>query len=283
MVNSDPLSQNNTLGTPRFVRIWFRVPTTSSPFSLCPTSMARLSRVNTSRIVNARNRRPSANWSATKSRLHAWLGSVGRRRSRRCCTARAAFAEYVAASNLLLDRAGRPVFFPLPIPPDSAAPGSSGIRNEPEFEQSPGFAGAEQSSVPACSHSGRATPGYAPHGKHAARSPGRFRVSTPPPGGAARASQFFCQHVLQHRLVQRQLCDKALQPSILFLQLLALAHLIRFQPLVLPLPAIKGLLCDPHLADQLRHRYPHLRLFQHRHDLFHGKPFPLHGKSPFFR
>ncbi len=85
------LSQNNTLGTPRFARIWFRVPTTSSPFSFCPTSMARLSRVNTSRIVNARNRRPSANWSATKSRLHAWLGPVRRRRSRRCCTARCRF------------------------------------------------------------------------------------------------------------------------------------------------------------------------------------------------
>src|SRR2546428_13017421 len=39
--------------------------------------MAKLSRVNISKTVNARNRRPSANWSATKSRLHTWVRCGG--------------------------------------------------------------------------------------------------------------------------------------------------------------------------------------------------------------
>src|SRR5438094_10421926 len=73
-VNSDPLSQHKNFGVPRFCRIAFKVETTSSPFNLCPTSIARLSHVNTSMIVKARNRRPSANWSATKSKLHTSLG-----------------------------------------------------------------------------------------------------------------------------------------------------------------------------------------------------------------
>ena len=82
----------------------------------------------------------------------------------------AVFAEYVAVLSLLHDKAGRRAFFPLPSLLGSVAPGSSGIRNEPEFERSPVFAGAERSSAPACSHSGRSTPVSAPHGMHAARS-----------------------------------------------------------------------------------------------------------------
>lgn len=38
----------------------------------------------------------------------------------------------------------------------------------------------------------------------AARSPDSPRTGIPLPGGVARASEFFCQHILQHRLVQRQ-------------------------------------------------------------------------------
>jgi hypothetical protein len=69
--------------------------------------------------------------------------------------------------------------------------------------------------------------------------------SSSPPGGAARALQFFCQHVLEHGLVQRQLGNQPLQPRILFLELFALPDLIRLQPLVLFLPAIQRLLGDP--------------------------------------
>ena len=45
----------------------------------------------------------------------------------------------------------------------------------------------------------------------------------PPPGGTARASELLCQHVLQHRLVQRQIRHQLLQPAVLFLQLLGQA------------------------------------------------------------
>ena len=56
---------------------------------------------------------------------------------------------------------------------------------------------------------------------------------------------------------------QTLQPPILFLELLELADLVGFQPLVLFLPPIQRLLRDPHLSDQLRHRHSHFGLLQH--------------------
>jgi hypothetical protein len=56
-------------GELRSNRIRFNTPTTSVPFRALPTSIAKLSLVNTSTMVSARNRRPSVSWSATKSKL----------------------------------------------------------------------------------------------------------------------------------------------------------------------------------------------------------------------
>jgi hypothetical protein len=49
-------------------------------------------------IVNARNRRPSVNWSVTKSRSQAWFASVARTRSRRCSATRGAGMQTTRAS-----------------------------------------------------------------------------------------------------------------------------------------------------------------------------------------
>ena len=97
--------------------------------------------------------------------------------------------------------------------------------------QSPESAAAMPPSVPGCFHSGASKLESAPHGMHAAHSPGRLGVDNPPPGGAASASQFFCQHILQHHLVQRQFCHQPLQLAVLFLELFELPHLIALQPL----------------------------------------------------
>src|SRR5262245_2194751 len=55
----------------------------------------------------------------------------------------------------------------------------------------------------------------------------------------------FCVDVLQDRLVQAQLRDQPLEPSVLLLQLLELTHLVGLKPGVLLLPAIERLLRDP--------------------------------------
>src|SRR5271155_921203 len=105
--------------------------------------------------------------------------------------------------------------------------------------------------------------------------------STPRPDDTARALEFFSEHVLQHRLVQRQIRHDAFQPCISLAHLLELPYLIDLQPRVLLLPPIEGLFGDPHLPDQLRDRYAQFCLLQNGHDLFHSKPSLLHGKSHF--
>ena len=83
---SVPLSQRNVFGTPCCKPILLSTRTTSAPFRLCPTSIARVSRVSASTTVKARNLRPSASCSATKSRLHTSFDAVGLLRSRRFVT-----------------------------------------------------------------------------------------------------------------------------------------------------------------------------------------------------
>src|SRR5271165_6885984 len=195
----------------------------------------------------------------------------------------ASFAACAAASILLPCTGGTPTSFPPSSLPGSTVPGSCGSRSAPGLAQSPESATVAPSSVPGCSHTGTSIPATAPHDMHAARSPGRPHADSSRPGGAARASQFFCQHILEHHFIQRQFRHQPLEPTVLFLELFELSHLIRLQPLVLLLPSIEGLLRDSHLADQLRHRHPHFRLLQHRHNLLHRKTLPLHGESPFLR
>src|SRR3569832_1227974 len=75
-MNSLPLSTLIVVGKPRYAAIRSSVLTTSSPLRLCPTSIARLSRVKLSTTVSARKRLPSNNASATKSMLQIWFMAV---------------------------------------------------------------------------------------------------------------------------------------------------------------------------------------------------------------
>src|SRR5438034_3957363 len=159
------------------------------------------------------------------STLHwEWLaGSVRDDASRPDASA----VSYVAASGLLPCTGGTPASFLPSSLPGSTTPGSCGSHSAPGSARSLESAFATPSSVPVCSRSGKLRPESAPHDRHAARSPGRYRAGSSPPGGAARASKFFCQHILQHRLVQAQLRHQSLQPCVLILELTELANLIR--------------------------------------------------------
>ena len=78
-----------------------------------------------------------------------------------------------------------------------------------------------------------------------------------------RASERFCEHILEHHFIQRQVCHHPLEPGVLFLELFQLPDLFGFHPLVLFLLPIKGLLCDPHLANEVSHGRSEFRLLEH--------------------
>jgi hypothetical protein len=82
------LSQKSILGARRSCFNWFRTRTTSPLFRLCPTSIARVSRVKISTIVKQRIRLPLQSKSATKSAAHTGFGLVGRKGFWRCTAAR---------------------------------------------------------------------------------------------------------------------------------------------------------------------------------------------------
>jgi hypothetical protein len=71
---------------------------------------------------------------------------------------------------------------------------------------------------------------HSPFGTLCARLPDNVPAGKSRTGGAARALQLFCQHVLQHRLIQGQFCHQALQSYILFLHLSQLTSLVHFRP-----------------------------------------------------
>jgi hypothetical protein len=100
-----------------------------------------------------------------------------------------------------------------------------------------------------------ASPGSAAvHHRLAARSGRDSAQDTPPPRAFCRASPFFSQHILQHGLVQRQVCDDLLELAILFLELFEPTQLREAQARELPFPGVERLLADSYLAAQLRNR-----------------------------
>jgi hypothetical protein len=113
------------------------------------------------------------------------------------------------------------------------------------------------------------------------RSPGSCRARTRPPAGAARALEYFWQHILQHRFVQCQASDQLLQPGVLFLELLELIDLIDLQSNAPLFPSIKALFRDSSTPDQLRQRHPGFGLLQDGHKLFYLESLLLRRRSPF--
>ena len=79
------------------------------------------------------------------------------------------------------------------------------------------------------------------------RSPDSSVPDTSLSGDAGRALQLFSEHILEHRLIQRQLCYQLLQTGVLIPQLLQLSDLIHLKANVLGLPVIKFPFADPNL------------------------------------
>ena len=88
---------------------------------------------------------------------------------------------------------------------------------------------------------------------------------------------------LKHGFVEAELFHPLLQPAVLVGELLQFVDLLRLKPAILLLPAMEGLLRNPHLPDQVGHSQPHLRLLQNRNNLPSRKTLLLHSRSPLFQ
>lgn len=94
------------------------------------------------------------------------------------------------------------------------------------------------------------------------------------------AVRTFCDHLLQHRLVQAQVGHQLLELAILFFQLTQPLELRWPKTAVLLLPVIKSSFGNPHLPADLGHRCPELGLLQRIRNLLFGKTRLLHGMTP---
>src|ERR1022692_2222388 len=113
------------------------------------------------------------------------------------------------------------------------------------------------------------------------RSPQSAASTQGPTHACAKASDFFCDDRLQHRLVQTQISHNVLQLAILFFQLSQPPQFRRTQVLVLLAPQIKGRLANTHLPAHLIHRRAQLRLLQRKGDLVFAELAPLHDMTSF--
>jgi hypothetical protein len=105
----------------------------------------------------------------------------------------------------------------------------------------------------------------------------RIRTAWPAPG---QASEIFPDHLLERCLIQGELRHQPEQPGVLFCKLPGLTDLGGHQSPKLLLPAVKGLLANPHLAGNLAHLRPLRGLLQGKGNLPVGKPGPLHRENP---
>ncbi|KZR00856.1 hypothetical protein A3N54_20955 [Klebsiella aerogenes] len=78
----------------------------------------------------------------------------------------------------------------------------------------------------------------------------------------ALASVLFCQHILQHGLVEAQIGNQLLQPEILFLELPRVFQLRRRNPALFLAPCIERGIGNALLTADLRHGRPQFSLLQ---------------------
>jgi hypothetical protein len=96
---------------------------------------------------------------------------------------------------------------------------------------------------------------------------------------AGKVAGFFRQHILQHRLVERQHYDLPFELGVLFLELLyapdfTMRHTSEFGAAV-----VKRRIADAHLATYLRYRCTQLSLLRCVCNLLVGIPAFLHGMT----
>src|SRR2546426_12650389 len=87
---------------------------------------------------------------------------------------------------------------------------------------------------------------------------------------------FRSQFVLQELEVQRLVGHHALEPLVLLLERPHPLQLLALESAIQPLPAVKRVLTDPMLPDEVRHRCPRLRFLQYGEDLLLGVLGPRH-------
>jgi hypothetical protein len=81
-----------------------------------------------------------------------------------------------------------------------------------------------------------------------ALTPRKSGAGRRPPRVARRPSPLFCEHVLEHPVVEREVGDRGLEPPVLGFERLEAAGLVDIQPAVLGLPAVVSLLRDAVVA-----------------------------------
>src|SRR5260370_28302329 len=159
--------------------------------------------------------------------LHAWFGAVAMKRSSRCRTA------FLLRCGPLPYTADTPDTSQHPSLRGSAARGSCDTRSAPCSVRSRVSASATPSMVPGGPDSDTCLALSEEPGRHAARSPDTGRVNDRPSDGAPKALELFSQHILQHRLIQAQICNQLFQPAVLFLELFHLPSPIRLHTNIL--------------------------------------------------
>ena len=110
--------------------------------------------------------------------------------------------------------------------------------------------------------------------------PARSNVRDPPCAAVGQASKLSADHVLQHRLVERQIRHDLLQLAVLFLELAQPFHLRWRQASVLLASIVVGRLANPRLATDLAHRRVFLSLPQNEGNLRLRKLRSFHDASP---
>src|SRR5882757_7720168 len=213
-------------------------------------SVARHSRVNWSIMVSTRSARPSPIRSWTKSSAHCRLGRVScASDTPRWVSSRPGAAPPTAADNRSADGAARV------LPAHRASP----VRRPP---CAPGNA----------RWSGRSRPA----GTRAARLSRTGSSLALPQCAGLPAQAVFCDHRLEHFLVQTQLSYHLLQPPVLLLQLRHPPRLGQLHSRVPLPPPVKCCLRDPVMPNHLACALARLHFLQDPDDLFFAVPIAPH-------
>jgi hypothetical protein len=91
----------------------------------------------------------------------------------------------------------------------------------------------------------------------------------------------FLKHILQHRLVQAQVCNELLELAILLVQLAQTAELRHALSAVFPFPVEKHGFADVYLSTNSRDGRAAFGLTQRKRDLLFGGLGLFHGKTAF--
>src|SRR5262249_62118446 len=121
--------------------------------------------------------------------------------------------------------------------------------------------------LPVSFHSNTLTPPPPPPPKPGPPWPQSARPPTAHPPAGLRPPPVFCNHRLQHVLVQTQVRHQLAQPRVLVPQLLRLLRLAHIHPAVLRFPGVDGVLRHTYFPRHVFCLTPCLHLFHPSHHL----------------